>query len=598
MSWSHLWAQRLLVGGTMTLVVAAGGAELFGPKSVHDAVDRPISFVMLLGVFVWVVALRRGKQAGEELTQLRAHKDVEKALVRSEERLEMAQRAARTGAWDMDLATHEQVWSDSLRELMGVDSSAAASYEAFLAWVHPDDRAYVEKSIGGAMERGEDYDAEYRFRRPDGAEGWMLSRGHTVVDQAGNPVRALGVAMDITERKSGEAKRDSLEGQLRQAHRLEAVGRLAGGVAHDFNNILLAIRGYAELAIMSIERGEDASAEIVEIVAGSDRAAALTRQLLAFSRQQVLQPELLDLNEVVAETEKLLARLIGDDIDLEVLALAEDVLVDADRSQLEQVIVNLAVNARDAMPKGGRLTIEVGTAEVGSDHAVDLPPGRFALLAVTDTGRGMNSETAAQIFEPFFTTNPEGTGLGLATVHGIVKQSGGSVWVYSEVDEGTTFKVYLPLATQGTADTRALAPPSAGQSAGETILLVEDDQQVRGILDRLLEAQGYRVLVASGGEEALELANPADGTIDLLLSDLVMPGISGRETADRLALIQPDALVLHMSGYTDDAVVRRGVLDRTAAFIQKPFSLDELARRIRELLDSGTDGPSGSGSTS
>ncbi len=580
-------AQPLLLNATVVLTAGGAAALLFVPGRFHEAAEGSASILLLLGAIVFVWALRRATSARDELAaRVRAHETVTDDLIRSDQRLELAQKAARVGTWDMDLVTRDLAWSASMRELMGVDGAVRATFERFIEFVQPEDREHVREAVEGATAHGDDFHFEFRFLRPDGAEGWMLSRGHAVLDGAGVPVRILGVGLDITERKAWETKRDNLEQQLRQAQRLEAVGRLAGGVAHDFNNLLLAVRGYAELAVMSLERGGDAHDEIGEIVTAADRAADLTGQLLAFSRQQVLQPELLDLNEVVAETKKLLGRLIGEDVELDVLAHANDVFVDADRSQLEQVIVNLAVNARDAMPDGGHLTIEVGTIDVGFEHDLDLPPGPFALLAVTDSGCGMTSEIAAQIFEPFFTTKPDGGGLGLATVHGLVKQSGGSVSVYSEIAHGSTFKVYLPLAAQAPRAKRPLPGPVPATATGETILLVEDDEQVRGILHRMLEARGYRVLAASAGEEALELADSADETIDLLLSDLVMPGLSGREVAEQLEAMQPDVLVLHMSGYTDDAVVRRGVLDRKASFIQKPFSSDELDLRIRGLLDS------------
>ena len=270
-----------------------------------------------------------------------------------------------------------------------------------------------------------------------------MSRGEAVTGPDGSSVRFVGLAVDITERHVAEEHRAKLEHQLRQAHKLEAVGRLAGGVAHDFNNILLAIRGNGELALDALKHGSNAAEEVEEMVAAADRAAALTAQLLAYSRRQVLQAEVLDLNEVVRDMDKLLRRMIGDDVELHAVVADEPVLVNADRSQIEQVIANLAVNAREAMPEGGVLTVEVATAEIGSEHAIDLPPGPYARLTVNDTGAGMDPETVAKIFEPFFTTKAEGTGFGLSTVHGIVVQSGGSIWVYSEVDHGTTFKIFF-----------------------------------------------------------------------------------------------------------------------------------------------------------
>jgi CheY-like chemotaxis protein len=327
------------------------------------------------------------------------------------------------------------------------------------------------------------------------------------------------------------------------------------------------------------------------MVAAADRAAALTAQLLAYSRRQVLQAEVLDLNEIVRDMDKLLRRMIGEDVELHAVVADEAVLINADRSQIEQVIANLAVNAREAMPEGGVLTVEVATATIGSEHAVDLPPGPYARLTVNDTGAGMDAETVAKVFEPFFTTKAEGTGFGLSTVHGIVVQSGGSIWVYSEVDHGTTFKIFLPLTEQAQPLESSLPdkPVIVAGSAGETILLVEDDPHVQRIVRNILSRSGYRVLAADGAKEAMRLAGNGGGTINLLLSDLVMPGTSGRELAVQIQTLRPDISILYMSGYTDDAVIRRGVLEAGMAFIQKPFGAGDLVRRVREVLDSNHD---------
>ena len=509
-------------------------------------------------------------------------------LKQSDERFRMAEAAGNLGSWDLNLKTGVFAWSDSLRRQMNVAPELEPTYEAFLDWVHPDDRALVDRAVSESLEGGTDFEIDYRFRRRDGSEGWMESRGRGITDDEGAPMRSIGVAVDITDRHVAEELRTKLEQQLRQAHKLEAVGRLAGGVAHDFNNILLAIRGNGELALDALKHDADPIEEVEEMVAAAERAAALTNQLLAFSRRQVLQAEVLDLNEVVTDMDKLLRRMIGEDIELNAVVSADPALVNADRSQIEQVIANLAVNARDAMPGGGLLTLEVTTTEIGAEKQVDLAPGLYAMLSVSDTGIGMDSETVAKIFEPFFTTKEEGTGFGLATVHGIVVQSGGSIWVYSEIDHGTTFKVFLPLAEQAAAslESKATAKVAAiTESAGETILLVEDDPHVQRIVKNILSRSGYRVLSAGGAEEALRLAADKGDTIHLLLSDLVMPGTSGRELAEQIQVLRPDISILYMSGYTDDVVIRRGVLEAGMAFIQKPFGADDLSRRVRELLD-------------
>ena len=519
---------------------------------------------------------------------------MEAQLAHSEERLQLAQELGGVGTWDSDLETGETTWSKNLCLLSGVDEDAEGSYESFMELVYPDDRAGLEAAMATAVANGDHFEFEYRLVRPnDGELRWMLTRGDAVIGPDGHSTRFLGVAVDITDRHLAEEHQTKLEHQLRQAHKLEAVGRLAGGVAHDFNNILLAIRGNGELALDALKTGENAVEEVEEMVAASERAAALTGQLLAFSRKQVLQAEVLDLNEVVGDMDKLLRRMIGEDVELQAVVADEPVRVSADRSQVEQVIANLAVNARDAMADGGRLTLEVTKTDIGPDEEMELAPGRYAMLTVSDTGSGMDPETVAKIFEPFFTTKSDGTGFGLSTVHGIVVQSGGSIWVYSEVDRGTTFKVFLPLAEQAQPlESRQPARrASINQSTGETILLVEDDPHVQRIVRNILHRSRYRVLPASGAEEALELAKVENGTIDLLLSDLVMPGTSGRELAEQIQALRPDIAILYMSGYTDDAVVRRGVLDAGMAFIQKPFGAEALALRVREVLDAHSDQP-------
>jgi PAS domain S-box-containing protein len=505
-------------------------------------------------------------------------------LARSEDRLRMAQAVAGIGTWETDFETGRNTWSEGLRELMGLPADEEPP-DSFVSLVHPDDRGLVRREVDRDIARGGDFEYEFRIALPDGSHRWILTRGRMIKDADGKPLRKLGVAMDISARHEADEHRERLEQALRQAQKLEAVGRLAGGVAHDFNNLLLGIRGYGELALRALSRGEAASEEVEEMIAGTDRASALTRQLLAFSRQQVLRSEILDLNEIASEMDKLLRGLIGDDVLLETIVADEPVYVNGDRSQLEQVVANLAVNARDAMPDGGQLTIQVCTIDLGADHGIGVPPGRYAMLAVCDTGTGFDDETAARIFEPFFTTKIDGTGLGLATVHGIVTQSDGSIWTYSELGEGATFKVYLPLVQD--AHPKTITPPETlvAWVTGQTILLVEDDQHVRAVVERMLDAAGYLVLAAGDGEAALELARDYDGRIDLLLSDLIMPGLGGRETAERLAKLRPETAVLFMSGYTDDAVLRRGVLTGGAAFLEKPFGSDALNRRVRDVLE-------------
>ena len=404
-------------------------------------------------------------------------------------------------------------------------------------------------------------------------------------DAAGGVQGAICMALDVTDRKQ-------LEEQFRQAQKMEAVGRLAGGIAHDFNNLLMVIQGYADLLADRLPVGESLHRNAEQIQTAAQRAAALTQQLLAFSRKQILAPKVLNVHSVVADMEKMLQRLIGEDIELETSSKPDLWLVKADRSQIEQVVMNLAVNARDAMPKGGRLTIE--TANVEFDSTVShspavVAPGKYVMLAVTDNGCGMDTKTQAHIFEPFFTTKEKGkgTGLGLATVYGVVKQSGGYVWVYSEPGHGTTFKIYLPRIEDETASAGADRNTSAAAlpRGSEVVLLVEDEVGVRELAREYLEMSGYTVIVAPDGHTAIELAAMHAGTIHLLMTDMVMPGIGGRELAERVIAVRPDIKILYMSGYTDQAVVHQGILGTDAPLLQKPFTLAALTTKLREILD-------------
>jgi len=388
---------------------------------------------------------------------------------------------------------------------------------------------------------------------------------------------------DITERKQ-------LQQQLIQSQKMEAVGRLAGGIAHDFNNLLTAIFGYTDLLTEELPEGSQARKDVAEIRKAGERAASLTRQLLAFSRQQVLQPIVLSVNALVADVETMLRRLIGADVELRTTLAPDAGNVRADPGQLEQVILNLAVNARDAMPTGGKLTIETQNVELGEMYAEarqPVVPGAYVMLAVSDTGVGMDAKTQARIFEPFFTTKEagKGTGLGLATVYGIVKQSGGYIWTYSEPGHGATFKVYLPQVEAPVEAT--VRPPEPGRTLGgtETVLLAEDDELLRPLARGLLEKLGYTVLDAGTAAAALALAHAHGGPIHLLLTDVVMPGESGRQLARRLGEVRPDMRVLYTSGYSDDAIVHHGMLEPGLNYLQKPFTPATLARSVREVLD-------------
>jgi len=402
-------------------------------------------------------------------------------------------------------------------------------------------------------------------------------------DEQNRVAGIIGVATDITERRS-------LEQQLRHAQRMEAIGRLAGGVAHDFNNLLAAILGHGELMMSELPKDHPLRRNAEEIQKAGVRGALLTRQLLAFSRKEVLAPGVIDLNAVLLALDELLHRLIGEDIELVTVPATRPARTRADRGQIEQVIMNLAINARDAMPTGGCLTIETGATELDEvyarQHAL-VRPGRYAVIMVSDTGVGMDSDTLAHAFEPFFTTKEQGkgTGLGLSTVYGIAEQAGGHVWVFSEPGVGTTFKVYLPEARESGHDTDDGSAPGAVLDGCETILLVEDEDSVRELAREVLEARGYRILEAANGIEALRTAAAHQGRIDLLVTDVVMPRMGGGELAEKLAAMRPGVRVLFVSGYTDDSVIRHGVKERSSAFLQKPFGLDAFVARVREVLD-------------
>ena len=454
---------------------------------------------------------------------------------------------------------------------------------------HPGDRYAQVERLFHDLERGAVVNYEMPLVTKHGEErviSWSTANRFTA---EGELLEFIGIGTDVSPRKAAEEKLQKSEQQLRQAQKMEAVGRLAGGVAHDFNNLLTIITGYSQMLLTRLAPDDPARAELAEIKEAGDRAVALTGQLLAFSRKQVVQPKVLDLNAVVTNLDKMLQRLIGEDI-LLATALAPSVgRVKADPGQIEQIIMNLAVNARDAMPRGGKLTFETADVELDdtyANHMVAVQPGSYVMLAVSDTGCGMDAETQARIFEPFFTTKEQGkgTGLGLSTVYGIVKQSDGYIWCYSEVGHGTTFKIYLPHAdepaTSQLPDTTAADLPRGS----ETVLLVEDEQGVRTLAEFLLRRSGYTVLQAQSGAEALALAGQHMGPIHLLLTDVVMPGMSGRELAERLAGDDPGIKTLFMSGYTDDTVVRHGVLQAEAAFIQKPFTFDALLRKVRATL--------------
>ena len=393
---------------------------------------------------------------------------------------------------------------------------------------------------------------------------------------------AIAFICDITERKR-------LEEQLFHALKMEAVGRLAGGVAHDFNNLLTIISGYTQMMLSRFSPTDQMRGYAEEVARAAERAGALTNQLLAFSRRQIIQPHVFEINALVKHTEGMLRRLIEEDIELTFCLGANAGNIKVDPGQLEQILVNLAANARDAMPGGGKLTIETASARLDQNYAaahLGVKPGDYVMLGISDTGQGMDAATKSHIFEPFFTTKErgKGTGLGLATVYGIVKQSGGDIWVYSEPGQGATFKVYFPRIEEAVSDAEGPAAPAA-RSGSEIVLVVEDERSVRELIAEMLKQQGYTILVATGPLEAARIGAEHPGGIDLLVTDVVMPKMSGRQLAEQMLHGRPDMKVLYLSGYTENAIVQHGVLDRDVAFLAKPFTQGALANKVREVLD-------------
>ena len=553
--------------------VLADGTEKWIQAAAHNAL-QPDGSVVCDGMIMDVTERRRAAQRLEE----------------SEIRFHLAARATRDIVYDWNIKSDTLFWGDTLTSAFGYDPHGIEpSNDWWIARIHPDDASNVTAGLARALEGTADsWSAEYRFRCADGTYAVVLDRAYVLRDDAGRAIRLVGSMSDLTERKA-------LEEQLRQAQKMEAVGQLAGGIAHDFNNILTAITGFSELLLADTSPEDERYDSIGEIRAGANRAAALTRQLLAFSRRQMLQPRLLDLNRSVRAVEAMLRRLIVEDITL-VISLDPAIgHVRADPGQIEQVLMNLVVNARDAMPRGGSLTIETTNVEFHEAERIgqrlSIPAGQYVRIAVSDSGHGMDETTRARVFEPFFTTKEpgKGTGLGLSTVYGIVKQSGGFIWCYSEPGAGTVFKIYLPRVAAEVAEAAERTPSltraiDAGL-ATETILLVEDDEAVRDVSRRILVQRGYTVLEATNGAEALRVCADTTRPIDLIVSDMVMPEMNGPELGRHIRERHPGTALLFMSGYTRDAALRQSFLEPGTAFIEKPFTPATLAQRVREVLD-------------
>jgi len=504
------------------------------------------------------------------------------ALQVAEERMRFALQNANVGIWDQDYLTGELIWSETLEAHYGFKPGTfPGTFEAFVGAIHPDDRTSVLETVGHAMKSGADFTVHNRAVWPDGTIRWLTGAGRVMLGADGKPARGVGISLDVTERHV-------LEAQFQHSQKMEAVGRLAGGVAHDFNNLLTGILGYCELLLGEIPADAPYRADIAEIQNAGTRAAGLTRQLLAFSRKQIIEPALLDLSRIVREMDPMLRRLLGEDIEVVLHLDPAPAPVLADRGQVEQVVMNLAVNSRDAMPRGGTLTIETADVVLDEHYAkghLGVEPGPYVVLTMTDTGTGMTPEVKSRLFEPFFTTKEvgKGTGLGLATVHGIVTGTGGSIGVYSEPGIGTAFKVYIPQTGAAEPGAESQLAEAAPRSGTRTVLVVEDEASLRDLTKRLLELQGYAVLVAADAAEALRLFEEHD-SIDVLLTDVVMPGASGPELTRQLMERKPELTVIYMSGYTEDAIVHHGVLAPGMALLHKPFTSEALGRKIRDTL--------------
>ena len=592
----HEW--RTFVLAIVFVALHHGVIGTLDPESVYDhaaAIADPWSWALIHATLVLgesialVVAWRFSEQAYERAAssgrrlieeaqrrrdeQLQAQVEIE----RREAQLEEAQAIARLGSWDWDLATDVVDSTDELMRIFGSDPGGPKpEFETYMGRIHEDDRADVDEVIRRALASLEPYTTEFRVLRPDGTLAYVLASGKVVTDQDGHPARLVGTCQDVTERKL-------LESKISQSQKMEAVGQLAGGIAHDFNNLLAVITSFGRFALEELPQGDPARADIEQVVEAGKKGAKLTRQLLTFSRKEVVKPLVFSPVDVIAETQKLLTRTLKENIEFSTRLCPDVWNIKMDRGELEQVLMNLAINAQAAMPKGGSLFIQADNVVVDAadhGHPSDLPRGEYVRIQVSDTGEGISEAVRSRIFEPFFTTKGvgDGTGLGLATAYGIVTRAGGAISVYSEVAHGSTFKVYLPRCSDGLDEAELEHFPRQDlRGNGETILVVEDEDAVLELTLRILSRNGYQVLRAHNGAEALRLLGPH--SVDLILTDVVMPVMSGRELADSAGI-----KTVFMSGYTNQLIAKQGILAEDEVLVQKPFGEEELLVAVQKVL--------------
>ena len=579
------WARSKQPGVPFILLSGALGEE----QAVDCVLRGATDYVLKQRLDRLVPAVSR---ALSEADQYEKRREAEAALRRNQAMLARTENIAHIGSWEWDVAKETMAWSDELfRIFQRKPADGAPSFAEQSELFIPEDMRRFTSAVEAAVNHGTPFELELRAIPENGASLVCLVRGNAEMRPKTGAARLFGSLQDITESKRAEEAHEKLEVELRQAQKMEAAGQLAGGVAHDFNNILQAILGYSQL-LLDVLPKEDETHEFADRIAKSaDRAATLTRQLLAFARKQTIAPRVFELNELVAGMLKMLRPLIGEDIDLMWQSTPDLLTVKMDPGQIDQILANLLVNARDAIGGVGRITIQTATADFDEGYCAcheGLVPGQYVMLSVSDDGSGMDKETQAHIFEPFFTTKElgKGTGLGLATVYGIVKQNGGIIHVHSEPGEGTTFKIYLPRHAYEEALREETGGIPERRTGTETVLLVEDEAPLLILAARLLEGLGYTVLSADRPSKALEVVREYPGDIHLLMTDVVMPGKNGRDLWREVSNLRPNLKCLFMSGYTSTAITHRGVLEDGLNFLQKPFTVEALADKLREVLDS------------